>query len=163
MKRYAVVLLSLFIVSCNGGCHFSKGYKKDVRTGLTSRYNGLSVSEVYLANGEVQLYSNKVPMESKVLVVAKGLSNFTLREGKVFPGCRMVVTDKAGNKVLNIPDLFEAYTDKGVAPEDARTVSASLTVGRPMTQGNTYHLAVDIFDKLDKSQHLEADVDLVIE
>ncbi|MBZ4190329.1 hypothetical protein [Niabella beijingensis] len=162
MKKNTVVLLLLFCLGFAGcsGCHFSKGVKKDLTTGLTYEYNGLGVTDVFLTDGNKRLTSNKVPLGSKVVLAADGVDYFTQKEGKVFPGCHMKVTDKAGNAVLDLPDLFEQYKE-GVVPSEARTITATFTTGNPMVAGASYHLEVDVFDKLNQENRLKAAVDLL--
>ena len=74
------------------------------------------------------------------------IENYTLKDGKAFPGLSLLVTDASGTDILNETDLFASYTE-GVSPEDAAVLRGSVTVGNPMKSGETYHCKMRVFDK----------------
>ena len=155
---YATLLFSVIFSSCT----FSKGVKKDLATGLSTSYNGLTIDDIYLADTDGKHFGdNKITMGSKLAVVATGVDYFAEKEGKVFPGCSILLTDKAGKEILSLPDAF-ADLDGGVSPEQAETLQASLNTGDPMLVGETYKLHVLFFDKKDKSKKIESNVDLLM-
>ena len=159
-KFYFIILLftSLFTISCQ----FSKGVKKDLNTGLSASYNGFALDDIYLADeNKNRLSSNKIQMGTKVLVVARGVDYFEEKDGKVFPGCTIILTDKNKKELLNLPDAFEDMKE-GTPAAEAKTLQASLNTGEPMAIGETYHLSVRFFDKKKKENEIVSNVDLVM-
>ena len=159
MKKIIFLLINtLFVLS---SCQFSKGVKKDLNTGLSASYNGFALDDIYLANETGnRLSSNKITLGSKVLVVATGVDYFSDKEGKVFPGCSIILIDKNKKEILNLPDAFANMTD-GTTAAEAKTLQASLNTGEPMIAGETYHLHVRFYDKNKKENEIVADVELV--
>ena len=160
ITKHSLLLLSLLLVIAS--CQFSKGVKKDMNTGLSASYNGFTLDDIYLAdeNGN-RLSNNKITLGSKVLVVATGVDYFSEKEGKVFPGCRIVLIDKNKKEILNLPDAFADMTNGTIAAE-AKTLQASLNTGEPMIIGETYHLSVRFYDKNKKENEIVSNVDLVV-
>ncbi len=151
------ISLFIFLLACaacsNSGkdsgfsVGFSKGVKMDLSTGAKTSYAGFDIEEVYLVDADdKQLGSNEVSLDTKFSIVFQGVKNYTLKDGKAFPGLSMVVTDEAGNFILNEADLFAASTE-GYSAEDASVLRGSVTVGNPMTSGETYHCKIRVFDK----------------
>ena len=159
MKKIIFLLINtLFVLS---SCQFSKGVKKDLNTGLSTSYNGFALDDIYLAdeNGN-RLNNNKITLGAKVLVVATGVDYFLEKEGKVFPGCRILLMDKNKKEILNLPDAFAEMTS-GTPAAEAKTLQASLNTGAPMIAGETYHLHVRFYDKNKKENEIVCNVDLV--
>ena len=154
-----LLLNFIFILS---SCQFSKGVKKDLNTGMTSSYNGFSLDDVYLANENGnRLSDNKIILGSKVLVLVTGVDYFSEKNGKVFPGCRIILTDKNNKEILNLPDAFVDMVN-GTTTAQAKTLQASLNTGEPMVAGETYHLNVRFYDKNKKENEIVCKVDLVL-
>ncbi len=148
----------LLIASCN----FSKGVKKDLNTGLFISYNGFAVEDVYIMDtAENKLSSNTVALGNVVLIRATGVENFQEKDGKVFPGCSILLTDKTGKEVLNIQDAYADLKD-GVVASDANTLTASVNTGNPMVVGETYHLITIFFDKQKADNTITTKVNLII-
>ena len=110
-----VIIAFLLTASCN----FSKGIKKDLTTGFTTSYNGFALDNIYLANeAEHKLKSNAVSLGSnlgsKINIIATGVDNSIEKEGNVFPGCSILLTDKTGKEILNLPDAFADITQQVV-------------------------------------------------
>lgn len=158
-KMLYMAALSLLMLS---SCNFSKGVKKDLNTGLTASYNGAALEDIYLADSsENKLSSNQIKLGDKIMVLAKGVENFTTEDGKVFPGCHILLTDKNKNELLNLPDAF-AHLEKGLAAEDAKNMKGILYTGEPMAIGESYHLKVRFFDKKNTATEILADVDITM-
>ncbi len=133
----------------DSGFHFSAsaGVKLDVNTGTKTSYSGFSVDEIYIVDAQdAQLSSNEVALNTKFSIVYQGIENYTLKDGKAFPGLSIEVTDAAGNFMLNEADLFSASSE-GYSAEDAAVLRGSVTVGNPMKSGGTYHCKIRVFDK----------------
>ncbi|WP_462255026.1 hypothetical protein [Ferruginibacter sp.] len=158
LKNFLFGCISLTLCSCSGG--FSKGVKKDLSTGLTSSYNGFAVDDIYLTVDDTKISSNKITLGKKVELIADGVDFYEVKDGKVNPGCRIILTDKVGKELLNLPDAFaeQAALDK----TKAASLKAIVTTGNPMQVGETYHLNVRFFDKNKTESEIVSDVDLVM-
>ena len=152
---FPVFFFCLIISSCN----FSKGVKKDLSTGLSASYSGFSIEDIYLSSEEQRLSNNSVAMGSKIYITATGVENFKVKDGKVYPGCTIILTDKGGKEMLNLPDAFSDLVNGTTTPE-AKTLQANITTGNPMAVGETYHLYVRFYDKNNKESEIVANVDL---
>ncbi len=165
LKSYLFSFFCVLLFACGGskdstsdsgdstdtdsGFHFSAsaGVKLDVNTGTKTSYSGFSVDEIYIVDAtDKQLSSNDVALDTKFSIVYQGIENYTLKDGKAFPGLSLQVTDASGADILNETDLFASYTE-GVSPEDAAVLRGSVTVGNPMKSGETYHCKMRVFDK----------------
>ena len=144
------------------GCNFSKGAKKDFGTGLSFSYNGFRVQNVLLIDpANKRMTDNKVQLNTQMAIVALGLSNYGLKDGKAFPGMMLMVTDKNGTPVISAADLFEG--DQGHPPAAASELRGDITVGNPMVSGQTYHVKVHIWDKVNAENELNAEADLLVQ
>jgi hypothetical protein len=154
MKSTCILAITLLLVT---GCSntgkdgfsigFSKGVKADLSTGAKTTYSGFAVENVYVVDAEDnQLSDNEVPLDSKFSIVYEGIENYSLKEGKAFPGLSLQVTDETGADVLNEADLFSSYTE-GFEVETASVLRGTVTVGNPMQAGKTYQCKIRVFDK----------------
>lgn len=161
MKRILFSIFSITLIALLS-CNYSKGVKKDLSTGLSASYNGLSIDDIYLADADGnRLNNNSIPLGNKITIVATGVDYFETKDGKAFPGCRILLTDKNKKEVLNLPDAFSNMAN-GTPEAEAKTLQASLNTGNPMVVGETYHLSVRFFDKNKKDSEILADVDLLM-
>lgn len=159
MKLYTTILIAFTLVLA--GCNFSVGTKKDFGTGLSYSYHGFAVDEVLLVGPDnVAMSSNEVPLNSKVALVAQGLANYELKDGKAFPGLALSVTDKNGSAIIDEADLFAG--SEGYSVEDASALRGTVTVGDPMKAGETYHMKMRVWDKTKPENELTAEVDIVV-
>lgn len=160
MKQLLYITSILLLTACSGGS-FSKGVKKDMTTGLTSSYNGFAVDDIYLTDEKgTKLSSNAITLGSELLVVASGVENYTLENGKAFPGCTIILTDKNKKELLNLPDAFADLKD-GLAPDQATELKATLTTGDPMQAGETYQLYVHFYDKKNTASSITSTVEIL--
>lgn len=161
MKQISIfiTLATIILASCSGG--FSKGVKKDIGTGLIATYNGFSVDDVYIVIDGKKALNNKVPLGKKLFIEAAGVDFYEVVDGKVFPGCSIILTDKAGKELLNLPDAFTDLNE-GVNAKDATMLDASLNTGEPMEVGQTYTLKVRFYDKKKKENEIVTQVELVM-
>ena len=161
MKRIFFFIVSVTLVTLLS-CNYSKGVKKDLTTGLSASYNGFGMDDIYLADAEGnRLNNNKIVMGSKIAIMATGVENFVNKDGKVFPGCSILLTDKNKKEVLNLPDAFSDMVN-GTPEAESKTLQASLNTGNPMVVGETYHLSVRFFDKHKKENEILADVEVLM-
>lgn len=157
--KILMVAICALLFACSGS--FSKGVKKDLATGLSASYNGLTLNDIYLVVDSAKAKSNKFPLGKKVVVEAQGVDFFTVEQGNVFPGCAMILTDKTGKEILNIADAFE-HLNNGTSAEQATVLDATLNTGEPMVPGETYRLKVRFFDKKNSANEIVAQVDLAM-
>lgn len=158
----AIPLLMLLSCLIFAGCNYSKGAKKDFRTGLSFSYNGFIVRDVLLIDpANKRMTDNKVQLNTQIAIVALGLNNYGIKDGKVFPGMMLLVTDKNGTPVLNAADLFAG--DQGYPPANATELRGDITIARPMVTGETYHIKVHIWDKVKADNELNIEADLVVQ
>lgn len=168
IKMKKTSFLNVFAFALAGfmlmGCQFSVGTKKDLNTGLSVSYNGFKVDDVFLTNkaGE-RLSSNKIPISSTIFMVANNVSNYTLRDGKAYPGCEITVKDKSGKILGHIDDAMAAYSKNGVEPASATALSANMTLRPPFLVGETYHVSVRFFDKENAKSKITGDVHIVLQ
>lgn len=154
MKTSLSFFLLLLISACSNtgkdsgfSIGFSKGVKADLNTGAKTTYSGFAVENIYVVDAEdKQLNDNEVPLDSKFSIVFEGIENYIVKEGKVFPGLSIEVTDEAGTKILDEADLLNSYTD-GFDPATASVLRGSVTVGNPMQVGQTYLCKIRVYDK----------------
>ena len=105
--------------------------------------------------------SNTITLGSKIAVTATGVDYYQEKDGKVFPGCNIILTDKTKKEILNLPDAFSDMTN-GTTASQAKVLKASLNTGDPMVVGETYHLHVRFFDKNKSDNEIVADTDLLM-
>lgn len=161
MKTFSTLFLIGSLISF-ASCNFSAGTNKDLSSGLSYSYNGFSVEKVVLVDAEnIIKTDNKVTLNSKVDISVEGLTNYTLKDNKAFPGLMLVVTDKQGNAVINEADLFSG--SEGYSTEDASFIRGTVTVGTPMKSGETYHVKMRVWDKNKPETELTAEVDLAVQ
>jgi selenophosphate synthase len=153
------MLIAAIAITLFTSCNFSKGVKKDLSTGLSTSYNGFAVEDVYLTVDGNKLNNNKVTLGKEILVVANGIENYEEKAGKVFPGCSILLTDKAGKEILNLADAFADMKD-GAEASKASILSATLNTGSPMVIGQIYHLKTRFYDKLKKESEIVSDIDI---
>lgn len=115
-------------------------------TELQSGIQGLQVGEIYIVDGDDKRISgSEVALNSKFSIVYEGLKNFTLKDGKVFPGLSIMVIDGNQNMVINEADLYASNSD-GLTEEDASVLRAPVTVAEPMKPGQ-YICTIQVVDK----------------
>ncbi|MBX2915459.1 MAG: hypothetical protein KF856_09350 [Cyclobacteriaceae bacterium] len=156
---FILACVLMFAMACSnpGGSSgfsvgFSKGVKADFSTGAKTSYTGFGIENIYVVDAEDnQLSDNELSLDSKFSIVYEGVENYTLKDGKAFPGLSIAVTDASGAYVLNETDLFSTYTE-GFDPEAASVLRGSITVGNPMQAGNSYLCKIRVFDKNSDSE-----------
>lgn len=130
---------------------FNKGIKKDLTTGLKTTNDGLSYAEAYLISEQNEkLSSNEMALQTSFSVVLTEVDGFKLKEGNAYPGIAISVTDAEGLEIMNTGDLLTDYKN-GVTVDNAKTLTASFTVGKPMQAGK-YHFKARFWDKNGKGE-----------
>jgi hypothetical protein len=153
-----LLLIALMFTACK----FSKGFKKDLSTGLSASYNGFSIKDAFLTgSNDEKLTSNTVPLGEKISIVVTGVDNYYIEKGKVFPGCTIILKDKTGKELLKLPNAF-AHLLNGQPIAEANTLKAIITTGEPMVAGETYHLEARFYDVYNKENSIVTNVDLLM-
>lgn len=153
------ILLSLQVLT---GCNYSAGFKKGFGNGPSFSYEGLAVKNVLLVGpGNAVLDNNQVRLNSRIALVAAGVTNYELKDGKAFPGMMLSVTDKNGLAVMSYADLFPDTV--GYPPLDASELRANITVANPIVAGQTYHVKMRVWDKVKPDHEVNAETDLVVQ
>lgn len=159
MKFILSTLGIILLTACGDG--FSKGVKKDLATGLSSSYNGFSVEDIYITDDKGnKMSNNQVTLGNVLLLVATGVDNYKITDGKAYPGCTIILTDKNKKELLNLPDAF-ADLSTGLPASQATELKATLTTGAPMQAGETYQLYVHFFDKKNPTSGITSTVELL--
>ena len=161
MQKNLFVIIAFLMVTLTA-CKFSKGVKKDVATGLSASYNGLFIDDIYLADDkENRLGNNNVTLGSTIMVMATGVDGFEIKDGKVFPACEIIITDKNKKELLNLPDAFTDMAN-GTPASEAKILRAQVNTGAPMVVGDTYHLYVKFYDKNKKENEIIANLGVLV-
>jgi predicted small secreted protein len=154
-----ILLLSCVIFAA---CNFSIGVKKDLRTSLSYSYNGFIVHDVLLIDPvSKRMTDNKVQLNTRIAIIAIGINNYGLKDGKVFPGMMLLVTDKKGTPVLKADDLFAG--DQGYPAANATELRGDITIARPMVAGETYHVKMHVWDKVKADNEINIEADLLVQ
>lgn len=143
--KHLKFLFSLSFIFILNTCNV--GVNKDLLTGLTYSYKGLSLEDAYLTLDDEELKTNEIEYGKKVNIVLTGIKGYELDEGKVKIGCKIVVNDNEGETVLSADDAFSASYAGGLDPEDAEVLSTALTVGKPLEIGKEYTWKSLFWDK----------------
>lgn len=122
------------------------------KVGLILTPKGLKVRSVFVTNANGALQSNKVSYSEKLKLNFYDLDGFSKKEGKVFVGGSMVISDSNGKVILQYTDLFADYDQTGVDPAATEKLNLSLIIGNPLKKGETYNWRARIWDKVGKGE-----------
>lgn len=147
--KHKIMKLNLFVLSLLVltiySCDVRKSVEKDFLTGLTSKGDGISCEEVYLSDGQDELKRKIFKYGETFYVYFRDIKGFEIEDSSAFPGMQLVVTNEAGDTVMQNKDLYDEYSEGfNLTP---LTLTTTLTVANPMHSGNKYKLFVDIWDK----------------
>jgi hypothetical protein len=111
--------------------------KPATATQVKSFSNGIKIKSKGLVVSDAKLYfddQSSVPADNLVevnqrvnmlITIDKGWSE---TDGKVYPGGSEVIKLNTGAVILNSDDLFKAYDETGVSPEDARYITLKAVI-----------------------------------
>ncbi|UCH14365.1 MAG: hypothetical protein JSV22_14860 [Bacteroidales bacterium] len=139
-------LLSTFFIICLL-CTCSVGVNKDLLTGLSYSYKGLSLEDAYLSVDNEEIKTNEIEYGKKVNIVLTGVKGYDLDDGKVDIGCKITVSDNEGNALISADDAFAASHEGGLTPDQAEMLNTSLTIGKPLAINNEYKWETLFWDK----------------
>lgn len=150
-----LVLTTMFCLSCN----FSKGVKKDLKTGLSYSYNGFKVENVVaLDSYQKALSSNKLPEGSVLYLLMSNVENYTTVDGKAYLGCSLKVTDVEGNVVFSNDDLYKGT--EGIDIAQAHNPIVSVRLANPIVAGKTYTVEAHFYDKKKPENVIDTKIDI---
>ena len=118
----------------------------DNDTELQTSFQGLSVENTYIADGDnKKIAVSEIALNTRFSIVYEGVKNFTMKDGKVFPGISIQVTDNDGNTVINEADQLASHVE-GLDEKDASTLRATVAASDPIKPGK-YIVSVIVTDK----------------
>lgn len=101
------------------------------KNGIILKSKGFKVSEAYLVLDDESLVAegNKVDLNQNVNLLLIIDDGWNETGGRVYPGSRQVIKQINGTLINDSEELFEAFNETGVPPEDARylTINAMVT------------------------------------
>ena len=115
-------------------------------TEMTTAFSGFIIGNAYIVDGnDKKITTSEVPLNSTFSIVYEGVKNYTLKDGKAFPGLSIQVIDNNQKTIISEADLLASYAD-GLSEGDASVLRATITVGDPMKPGK-YICSIQVVDK----------------
>lgn len=147
MKSYSsllvIALISLF------SCDFNKSVNVNLTTGLSTKGDGLSSSDVYLTVGNDKKTTRTTFVYGETFYVNfRNVSGFKREGGVAYPGMEIIVLGEKGDTALYNKDLY-ADRIEGVIVSPL-FLYTNITVAKPMSSGKKYKLHIKIWDKKGK-------------
>ena len=101
-----------------------------IKNGIIIHSNGFKVSEAYLVSDDENLVpeNNKVALHQNVNMLLIIDSGWAEVGGRVYPGSKQILKLNTGAEILNTEELFAAFDETGVSPEDARYITLNTIV-----------------------------------
>jgi len=137
-------ITALILISCGG--EFNKSAKVDLTTGLTSKGEGLSSTEVYLSIDDKKITKTTFVYGETFYVNFKNVSGFKKKGDNVFPGMEITVVSTNGDTAMYYDDMYADKTEGvNISPLFLYT---NITVAKPMSSNQKYKLHIKIWDKI---------------
>lgn len=121
-----------------------------VKNGVKFTANGFKVSEAYLVLDDESLVpeDNKVKLNQNVNLVLIIDEGWAVTDGRVYPGSKQQIKLNTGVEILNSEDLFAAFDEAGVSPEDARYITLNATITEIKDKKKNYVIVnFNVWDK----------------
>ena len=101
-----------------------------IKNGIILKNNGFNVTEAYLVFDDETLVpeGNKVELNQNVNMLLIIDGGWTETGGRVFPGSKQILRLNNGEEILNTEELFSAFDETGVSPEDARYITLNAVI-----------------------------------
>lgn len=155
-KGLAFFIIALLFCSCNRDITS----QKRIVSGLTYSFKGLTFEESFVLGSDSSvLLKNEVPLNSKITIVMNGLSNFAVRDNKVFPGISVTVT--IGNQTVMQTDDVLASSE-GFTVTEASSLRGSVTLSPPVMVNQTYHVKMRVWDKQKIENEVSSEIELEV-
>lgn len=126
-------------------CGFNQSAKIDLTTGISSKGDGLSSSDVYLSIDEEKITRSTFTYGESYFINFRNVAGFVKENDNVFPGMEILVLGKDGDTAMYYKDMYADKTE-GIALYPLY-LYANITVAKPMNSGKEYTLYVNIWDK----------------
>jgi len=97
---------------------------------LNIENNEIGYSNIYLWNETLKqpVFNNNINSEHIYFLILDNIHGLEVTNEKVFPIFSLDLTDSQNNKILFTPNLFSAYEEEGVNPDDLKSqLTAKLT------------------------------------
>ncbi len=158
-KTACILILCLFLFSSvNVFSQRKKTVKKTateakepglIKNGIILKSKGFKVGEAYLVFDDETLVpeGNKVELNQNVnmlLIIEEG---WTETGGRVFPGSKQVLKLNTGVEILNSEELFSAFDETGVSPDDARYITLNAVITELKDRKNHVIVNFRVWDK----------------
>jgi hypothetical protein len=151
------VISCLVLTACSIGGGVNQGW-------LTYHYAHCTVRNVQLVDTRNKPFtSNIVQMESTFLIAATGVQNFTLTDGKAYPGCELSIKDQFDKTIAQVPDILESTAKDGISTPGPLDLAATITMSPPLKSGETYRITARFFDKKETKREVVAEVAVQLE
>ncbi len=120
-----------------------------IKNGIILKSKGFTISEAYLVFDDENLVpeGNKVELNQNInmlLIIEEG---WTETGGRVFPGSKQVLKLNTGVEILNSEELFSAFDETGVSPEDARYITLNAVITELKDRRNHVVVNFRVWDK----------------
>ncbi len=124
------------------GCNFNQSVSKDLTTGLTTRGDGLSAKEVYIADGDGKVTDNTFLYGQKIYTNFVNMDGFVIENKQFFPEMQVLVLSKAGDTVLWNENMLGG---KGL-DASLRTLNGHVMLATPIQSGTEYTVVYTVSD-----------------
>lgn len=140
----AVTVLVISVASCK--TKVSSGVKKDLNTGMVTKYSGIETQDALLVMNNETIHHTDIPLGESFQVINDKITGFETENNQVKVGCSLKITDKKGTVLLEQPDLFASKDVFSV--KEAGRLSCTVSTGAPMQWDEAYDVTTVFWDKL---------------
>lgn len=142
MKNLFFAFLIIFITFA---CDTKKSVHKDLITGLSTEGDGLSCEEVTILSDDKSVQRSSFYFGEEITINFKNIEGFKGKDGKIFPGMSIVISDKNNDTIIKSDDAYQKYSE-GISLSPV-ILKSELTLARPIHSGKNYSLSINIWDK----------------
>ena len=119
----------------------------DNDTELQTSFQGLSIENVYIVDGDnKKIAVSEIALNTRFSIVYEGVKDYTIKDGKAFPGISIQVMDNDQNTVISEADQLASSHAEGLDEKDASMLRATVAASDPIKPGK-YIVSVIVTDK----------------
>lgn len=137
------ITIVAFLTGCNG--RIAVGIKKDLNTGMTTNYNGISIEDSKIIMNDEVLNHTDIPIGESFVIVNEGIEGLTVKDDKVAVGCSLEIIDENGKVLLSEPDLFKDVN--AFNKDSVQYLRCAVNTGAPMQWEENYIVKTVFTDK----------------